>query len=112
MEIGSIHKARIVTINEKGILLELTNGWSGIVSNSIKIEALSANILRYLRIGEFIDVKITKILNNNRFLASFKAIRPNLMSPRSKYELKPTSGGFWKLKEQADKDIKKWAKSN
>ncbi|PAK21477.1 hypothetical protein CJJ23_01640 [Mycoplasmopsis agassizii] len=113
MKVDQILKVKIYKINGKGVHIKYVGHWRGIIQENTKGQKLREDVKDFLLIGEFIEVQITKVDDDQQYFeASFNNLRPNLDTSPSHYQLKQTVGGFRNLKKHLDKEIKEWKKSN
>lgn len=105
MQVGQVYNVTVVLLTEQAITLSYDSKWKGkIREGTVDDNAGNLYLLKLLVEGQNIDIYVTEIDEKKQtFFASFKIIRPNLSSSnKNKFTLKPTPGGFAKLKQHIE----------
>ena len=106
MNIGEITKGTVTSIFKTHFLVELENGYSGLVHITESSDYFVSNIKNMFVVGKKYDFLILDVDDKNkRTKLSWKKITPRFQIDPFHFEINETESGFKNLKEHVEKEV-------
>ena len=106
MIIGEVVRGKVINIFKTHILVELPNGFTGLVHITEMSDYFVSNIKNTFKIHKKYDLMVLKVdEEKKRANLSWKRITPRFQIDPFEFEIEETKNGFGNLKEFVEREI-------
>lgn len=99
MNVGDIVEGKISQIFKTHFIVDLENGWKGLVHVSKISDYYVLNIGTMFKIGEKLFFKVIEVEEDKKVKLSWKDLMPRFVKDPFEFKLAETEGGFKNLSE-------------
>lgn len=106
MNVGEVIRGTVSNIQKTHFIVDLENGYHGIVHVSSTSDYYVASLFSMFQKGHEYNFKIIEVdEDQKRVKLDWKSIHPRFQKNPFKYEIKETENGFKNIKENTEKEV-------